>query len=132
MAEWITKSYEKERKDENGNVLKDENGKIITDTIENKYRVDVDFVPKKSVEICTEFMIAYCKSKGKEDAQWLLSLIKGKKEVIDEKGNKTERKNTTLEVKKEFVAKYFPNIIKKKEAPKTDSYIKELEDFLNS
>lgn len=136
MAEqWITKEYEKTLKDENGNVLKGENGKTLTETVTNKYRVDVDFVPKNANEICDEFMTNYCIAKGKEDIKWLMELSQRENEVTIKKGKnkgKTKKqKISSLEIRKEFILKYFDSLkAKEKEVPKRDIMLKKLKEAL--
>lgn len=136
MAEqWITKEYEKTLKDENGKVLKDENGKTLTETVKNKYRVDVDFEPEKASEICGEFIDNYCIAKGKEDIEWLINLTEKEVEVTikngKNKGKVKKQKISDLEIRKEFVNKYFPKLkAKEKETPKRDLRLEKLKKAL--
>lgn len=136
MAEqWIKKEYEKVLKDENGNVLKDENGKKLTETVTNKYRIDVDFVPEKASDICGEFIDNYCIAKGKEDIEWLINLTEKEVEVTikkgKNKGEKRKQKISDLEIRKEFVNKYFPDLkAKEKETPKRDLRLEKLKKAL--
>ena len=127
----ITKTYKKYVKDENGNRIK-ENGVFKTQDIETEYRIDADFQPKKATEICNEFIVNYCKSKGKEAVKWLLDLMKTKIPDTDKNGEIIDRKITNLEIRKAFVKKYFPSLsAKEKETPKQDDIIADLEKFLD-
>lgn len=119
--QFITHTYEKRNKET-------KEVKII----ETEYRIDADFVPTKQKDICIEFMVNYCKSKGKEDAQWLLETHKEKIKYTNEKGEKKERALSTFEIREKFVKKYFPNIIKEKtKANKREDIIADLLMFIN-
>ena len=57
MAEqWITKSK-----------------KVNDETVETKFRVDADFIPKKANDICMEFIMNYCEANNETD--WLLDEV---------------------------------------------------------
>lgn len=100
------------------------------EVIETKYRVDADFVPTQQNEICIEFIKNYCISKGKEDVKWLIDLMTTNVETNSEK--KKARKITNLEIRKQFVNKYFPSLVGIKATDKTQSILDELQSFLNS
>ena len=73
--------------------------KVVT-----KYRVDADFVPEKSTEICNEFIEAYCIANNETD--WLCdryeATVRGK--------DGFERPYPYVKIKAEFIAKFFPTL----------------------
>lgn len=99
------------------------------EVIETKYRVDSDFIPTEQNQICIDFIKNYCMSKGKEDVQWLLNLMTTK---ITDNENKKSRKITNLEIRKQFVNKYFPSLVGNKPTDKTQAILEELQSFLNN
>lgn len=88
--------------------------------IETTYRIDADFVPLSTKEICGEFMTNFCISRGKEDIEWLVRLYDEKITKKTENKKKTEtttkeRYLTEREIIQKFAEKYFPTIITDKE-----------------
>lgn len=106
MAEYITKKYTKKAKNENEK----------NEVIETQYRVDADFIPQKADEICQDFIVNYCEKTGEED--WLYRMFTEKIERKDKEGNIKQVERTALEVRKEFIAKFFPSLVVEKK-PKT-------------
>ena len=99
MAEqWIDK--EVSRKDK-------ETGKNFKTTA--RYRIDPDFIPASSTEVCQEFIEEYCVANGELD--WLIA--EAEKTVIDKNGK--ERANSFPQIRAEFMKKFFPDKIKGKE-----------------
>lgn len=101
--------------------------------ITTEYRIDSDFEPKEAKEICIEFIVNYCKAQGKEAVKWLYDLMNTNIVFEKEDGEKDTRKITHLEIRKQFVEKYFAHIIKedKSKKKKIDSLLEDLEAFLN-
>ena len=114
MAEFITKEYKKKDKT----------------VVKTEYRIDIDFVPQSANEICKEFMENYCVSKGKKELEWYINLIGTKKKVA--KGNQIiEREISLLEIRKAFIEKFFPSIIKTKKVATRQDDINRLKEILN-
>ena len=115
---YITKNYTKRVNGEN-------------QTIETKYRIDAEFVPSKANEICSEFIKNYCISKGKESIQWYIDKLEEEKETVNEKTNTTEKvKLTAFEIRKAFIEKYFPTLLKKEKKNSREDLINELKALL--
>lgn len=113
----IKKTYQKPLKDENGNKIFDEAGKVKTETITTEYCIDADFIPKSHEEICFEYIENFCNYELNggdiEKLEWFVNITE--KEIT--KKDKTRKLNHS-EIKKEFIRKYFPKLVKEKELPK--------------
>lgn len=85
---------------------------------EIKYRIDADFVPSASSEICMDFIENYCVAKNRTD--WLVEVVQKTKPVKDKDGNNTDktRDYTFIEIRAEFVDEFFPQIKGKKKKNK--------------
>ena len=91
------------------------------ETITKEYRVDADFVPKSVDVICDEFIENYCVANNATD--WLVETVDektvSKRKVKDAEGNVTGVKEveiayTFANIRSDFVAKFFPEILKGK------------------
>jgi len=71
------------------------------------YNTSPTFIPNNINEISIDFIINYCTAKGKADIAWLKALAAAK--VAPDK-NGRERRISFIEIRKEFVKKYFPSI----------------------
>lgn len=95
--------------------------KVKGEVVETKYRIDADFKPTAIGEICMEFIEAYCVANEKID--WLLEEVNiTEYAVIRNKGKANETKEIVkcdnypfVNLRKDFVEKFFPKIIKGKE-----------------
>lgn len=85
--------------------------------VETEYRIDAEFVPSKQEEICEEFIINYCKDDD-NNAEWLYSQFT---EIVKDKNGKAVKKSF-LQIRKEFISKFFPALLvgKKKSNAKDD------------
>lgn len=90
---------------------------------EIKYRIDADFVPSASSEICMDFIENYCVANNKTD--WLVDVVQKTKPVKDKDGIDTGkvRDYNFIEIRAEFVDDFFPQIKGKK--PKKKQTLKE-------
>jgi len=133
--ETIKKKYLKAVKDEKGELVKDKDGKIVKKVVETEYRIDSDFIPKTADDICQEFIVNYCIAKGKEDTKWLYDLMnKEETKVIKSGKNKGKEKTykiSALEVRKEFINKYFPNLSAQEKTSVRDDLMDKLRNALN-
>lgn len=104
MAEqWITKS-------------KKANG----ETVETKFRVDADFIPKKANDICMEFIVNYCEANNETD--WLVDEVNISSYTVERKDKATGKTYTKVvecsnypfvNLRKDFIEKFFPKLISK-------------------
>ena len=85
---------------------------------EIKYRIDADFVPSASSEICMDFIENYCVANKKTD--WLVEVVQKTKPVKDKDGKDTgkTRDYNFIEIRAEFVDEFFPQIKGKKKKTK--------------
>ena len=81
---------------------------------EIKYRIDADFVPSASSEICMDFIENYCVANNETD--WLVEVVQKTKTIKDKDGNDTGkvRDYNFIEIRADFVDKFFPQIKGKK------------------
>ena len=71
MAEqWITKSK-----------------KVNDETVETKFRIDAEFIPKKTNDICMEFIMNYCEANNETD--WLLEEVNTTSYTVERKDKAT-------------------------------------------
>lgn len=111
MAEKYTIIKRKVKKlDDSGNPIKNSKGNFVYETIEQKYRVDADYVPTAIDDICSEFIDNYVDAHN--EGEWFVSVLE-KKETYkngDKKGQ--EKEMSFVSIRSEFVKKFFPNILK--------------------
>lgn len=94
--------------------------KVKGETIETKYRIDADFVPAEISEISMEFIENYCVANNQ--VAWLLDEANiTEYAVIRNKGKENQYKEIVkcdnypfVNLRKDFVKKFFPTIIKGK------------------
>jgi hypothetical protein len=99
--------------------------KVNGETIETKYRVDADFVPKEIADICMEFIENYCVANNQ--IEWLVKTMNiTEYKVTRNKGKKDEYIETVkcdnypfVNVRRDFVMQFFPKIIKGESANET-------------
>ena len=84
-----------------------------------KYRIDAAFVPTQVSEISEEFIQNYCEANGLED--WLTAQYNEKETAVAKKttkrrqaGDKYDIPKSFVSIRSDFVAEYFPNILKGK------------------
>ena len=132
MAETITKVHYVYVKDE-------ATGKKTRITKTKEYRIDPEFVPASIKDICSEFVMNYCISKGEATTKWLKDKYDSvETTVITNKDGKEEtrykRKFNDREIIVQFTREYFPDIIKedkeKNYEPKRTERIAKLEQAL--
>ena len=82
-------------------------------------------------EIKFPYIMEYVKEQGQDDIQWLVDLMK--RDVPPDKNGK-ERTISFIEIRKEFVLKYMPELMPEPKPKKLtmQDYIKELESELLS
>lgn len=103
--------------------------------VEVTYRQDAEFVPTTIKDICAEFMVNYCISKGEEDIKWLKNLYEEttEKSIVGADGQLTKTKiraNNDRQIVALFAHKYFPKIIKKdREKPAEPNRTKRIADL---
>lgn len=85
-------------------------------------------LPEKKNQITKAYMKEYIKYQANtpENIQWFLALCK-KHEIETKTANGTNKTYDVVEVRKEFIDKFFKDTFEKKETKK--SYYEELEDF---
>ena len=113
MAEYVTKKR----------VVKGE-------VVETVFRIDADFVPEKVSEIAQEFIENYCVAKGETD--WLVDEVSITSYTTIKKGEDGVKKEVTIDctstgypfvnLRSDFVQKFFPQILKSKKAKKEESF----------
>ena len=88
-----------------------------------RYCLEVDpaiWKPEHPGDICPEYMLRVCRSKGLADLEWYVNLLEEK--ITKEQKSKSneviktiQRKRTPSEIRLEFIAKYFPDMKRVKE-----------------
>lgn len=102
MAEqWITKSK-----------------KVNGETVETKFRIDAEFIPKKTNDICMEFIMNYCEANNETD--WLLEEVNTTSYTVERKDKATGKTFTKVvecnnypfvSLRRDFITKFFPQLI---------------------
>ena len=90
--------------------------------VKTEYRIDADFIPEKAEQICEEFIINYCEANNHEE--WLYNEYT---EIIEKKNGKVG-KRTFLEVRKDFIKKFFSNLTKEKKLSAKDKFINKFKE----
>lgn len=75
-----------------------------------RYRVDTDFVPTSSAQVCQEFMENYCVKHGKID--WLINNVS--QTYVDKKGK--ERPYPFTQTRADFMEEFFSDKRKTRES----------------
>lgn len=87
-------------------------------TVETKYRVDAEFIPKKANDICMEFIVNYCEANN--ETKWLLEevnissyIVERKDKVTGETYTETVKCNNYpfVNLRKDFIGKFFPSLL---------------------
>ena len=99
--------------------------KVNGEVVETKYRVDAGFVPTEISDICMEFIENYCVAF--KEIEWLVTTMNiTEYEVVRNKGKENEYTETVkcdnypfVNVRRDFVKKFFPKIIKGENANET-------------
>lgn len=94
---------------EDGEWLKDEKGHYIKVEKETKYRVDIDFIPKKIDEICIEFIDNYVTAHN--EGEWFSEVLSMDEEIKKGTRKGQKQKASFVTIRSKFVNKFFPNII---------------------
>ncbi len=107
-AKYVTKEIKKKKNKETG--------EVEVTTI--RYRVDADFEPTAIKDIIMDFVVNYCEANG--ETEWLLETVNKpfqKKQVKkDKEGNvisetKVKADYPFVNIRRDFVKKFFPDII---------------------
>ena len=100
--------------------------KVRGEIIETTYRVDADFKPAEVNEICMEFIENYCVAKG--EIAWLLETVNTSAYEVERTNKETGEKFKEVvkcdnypfvNLRRDFVKKFFPKIIKGATTAKT-------------
>lgn len=100
--------------------------KVKGEVVETTYRVDAGFKPSEISEVCIEFIENYCVANKKID--WLLEKVNTTSYEVERKDKETGAKFMEtvqcdnypfVNLRKDFVEKFFPSIIKGNTSPET-------------
>ena len=100
------------------------------EVVETTYRIDPDFIPEKVSDIAPEFIENYCVAKGETD--WLVAEVSITSYTTIKKGEDGVKKEVNVDctnsgypfvnLRSDFVQKFFPQILKSKKAKKEESF----------
>lgn len=98
--------------DENNKPKKKEDGHYLWEEKEVRYRIDSDFIPETIGQISESFIQNYCEANHEED--WLTNQYLSKETVKKKDGKEVVQDKSFVSIKSDFVKKFFPDILKKK------------------
>lgn len=91
------------------------------EVVETTYRIDADFIPSKTSDICQEFIENYCVANNETD--WLVEVCSRTSYQKEQKNPETGERETVniscksypfVNLRADFVHKFFPQILKPK------------------
>jgi hypothetical protein len=106
-------------------IVKTHKKKKTKEEVSITYRIDADFVPEKIADISPEFIENYCVANN--EVEWLVATYNTKEYPVKRKNKETKKEYIEIVnceadgypficVRKDFVNKFFPTIIKGKPA----------------
>lgn len=103
--------------------------KVNKVAVETTYRIDADFVPTDINEICMEFIENYCVANN--ELEWLVETINTEAYEVTRKNKETGETYVEIvpcnnypfvNLRRDFTEKFFPQILKSKNAPKAETW----------